>query len=324
MPHLDRLNRATARSLRTPLRALLATIALAPSGTMLIAGITTAHAVTPPLRTALDPNWAEPGQHEGPCPVDIKFYGRMRGDWGRATYRWNRSDGAQNPPEEIAFSSPKNAPAVEKLISMSWTIAESGEYWAATELLKDSHYPPPYSQPTRAFVKVTCSDATPVRDGVVTLGEEFDLRPRESVSVKELGITVRLLALANVTCKPGERCPDTPGPSVRFDVVDTATGKQLMARKELARRGESLMSSPSTYPWFVHKVDSDGRTFARFSVHRIADWCRQRASESCYEEAAAMTGNVEFCSEIKEDIARRRCNDRAANASSGSPRDSSR
>lgn len=316
MQRFDTLNRASVRSPCMPLMAMLAV------ATLLIVGVPTADAVTPPLRTVVDPNWAEPGQYEGPCPVEIRFYGRLWGDYGSATYRWIRSDGVQSLPDKIAFSSPKNHWAVEKLVSMSWNIAESGEYWAATELLKDT-FAPPYPQSTRAFVKVTCSDATPVPDGVVTLGEEFDLRPTESVSVEELGLTVRLLALSNVTCDSGRPCLETPGPRVSFEVLQTATGRQLMARKELVRRGGSLKSSPSAYAWFVHKVDSDGRTFARFSVHRIADWCRQRASESCYEQAAAMTGNVEFCNEVKEDIARRRCNV-AAQGSFGLPRDPSR
>jgi len=80
---------------------------------------------------------ADPGDYSGPCPVEIKFRGRISaiGGSGNLSYRFLRSDGKTSPLHKLRFDS-----SGSKTVSTSWQLGESGapdhQGWQSIEILE--------------------------------------------------------------------------------------------------------------------------------------------------------------------------------------------
>jgi hypothetical protein len=76
---------------------------------------------------------ADPFNYVGPCPVAIKFSGRISavGGSGRISYKFLRSDGASAPIETLTFDTPAS-----KDVSTTWTLGAPGTYsgWQAIQI----------------------------------------------------------------------------------------------------------------------------------------------------------------------------------------------
>ena len=79
---------------------------------------------------------ADPFDHNGPCPVTIKFSGRISvvGGSGTVAYKFLRSDGASAPVESLVFDSPGS-----KDVSTTWTLGGAAlptfSGWQALQVL---------------------------------------------------------------------------------------------------------------------------------------------------------------------------------------------
>jgi hypothetical protein len=128
-------------------------------------------------------------------------------------------------------------------------------------------------------------------------GEPFTLHVGERVQIPEAGFAVELVSLSYRQCPPNARCILADGPVVDFRLVEISDGTELF-------RGELRLAPPSRYPYFVLPMDSDGRTYARFSAHSATDWCASRASaleeRDCWSRLADMTRQAEFCDRATE------------------------
>jgi hypothetical protein len=136
------------------------------------------------------------------------------------------------------------------------------------------------------------------------LGEVLSMAEGERVAVLTADLEVELLQLRNRQCPANAVCATPDGAVVNYRVVELSTGREL-------HRGTSKTAPPSSFPYFALPMDSDGRTYARFSVHGAVAWCEERASareeEECWTRVALLTGQDAFCQRITSQFAVRTC-----------------
>jgi len=99
---------------------------------------------------------ATPSDYKGPCPVTIKFDGKIAVDGkGTVTYTFLRSDGATGPSYTLTFET-----AGSKPVSTTWTLGGPGftyAGWEAIAIQAPIAQTPPAGQ---ANFKVACSQPT--------------------------------------------------------------------------------------------------------------------------------------------------------------------
>lgn len=144
-----------------------------------------------------------------------------------------------------------------------------------------------------------------------SLAESFELAAGERVTVPEADLTVELVRLSYRRC-PVKLCLLPDGPVAEVRVSKISTGEELS-------HGELRRAPPSGYPYFVLPGDSDGATYARFSVHGAITWCETRASRTekrdCWSRLASLTNDAEFCARIEAmGLPAADCNRQVANA----------
>jgi hypothetical protein len=105
-------------------------------------------------------------------------------------------------------------------------------------------------------------------------------------------LLVEVERLSYRRCPAGAVCIAPDGPVVAFRVVDTRTGVEL-------HRGVSALAPPSRFPHFVWLGQSDGETYAQFSVQDTLAWCSSRSSRvgerSCWSRVASLTDDPAYC-----------------------------
>jgi hypothetical protein len=143
------------------------------------------------------------------------------------------------------------------------------------------------------FIAAMAAGGTEVATtGEARLRQSFLLRVGELTTVPEAGLRVELVALSYRSCPPDVFCDQPSGPVVDFRIIEIASSEEL-------HRGELHRAPPSGYPFFVLPGDSDGRTYARFSVHSSEAWCTERADRraerDCWSGLAKTTAKAEFC-----------------------------
>jgi len=90
----------------------------------------------------------DPPAYAGPCPVTLRFSGRISavGGSGTVSYRFLRSDGASAPVSAVTFASPGS-----KDVETTWMLGQSYEGWQALKILD-----PQEKESERAVFRVTC------------------------------------------------------------------------------------------------------------------------------------------------------------------------
>jgi hypothetical protein len=128
-----------------------------------------------------------------------------------------------------------------------------------------------------------------------SVGEPFSMAVGEHVVLPEADLFVELERLAYLRCPADAVCVAPDGPIVEYRVVEISTGAEV-------HRGASSTATPSRFPHFVLRMDSDGQTYARFSVQDTVAWCETRASRTderaCWSRVAALTDDAAYCERI--------------------------
>jgi hypothetical protein len=164
------------------------------------------------------------------------------------------------------------------------------------------------------IVGLACLLATSVglaETRTASLAELFELAASEQVAVPEADLTVELVRLSYRRC-PVKLCLLPDGPVAEVRVSKISTGEELS-------HGELRRAPPSGFPYFVLPGDSDGETYARFSVHGAVTWCETRASRTekrdCWSRLATLTKDAKFCARIEAmGLPAADCNRRVADA----------
>jgi len=129
-----------------------------------------------------------------------------------------------------------------------------------------------------------------------SLSTTITMEVGDQVQVDEADLTIILDDLSYVRCPADAICIRADGPVVRYQVIQTST-------QEVLHKGFSNYGAPNRYPYFVLRMDSDGETFAKFSVHRTTDWCSTRSSRvdeyNCWTTVASMSKTADYCNRIR-------------------------
>jgi hypothetical protein len=147
--------------------------------------------------------------------------------------------------------------------------SESGQLYEVSGLYRsDGSVAPPW---TLAGLTPLMAQIAPVAPPASNVGEPFSLAVGERMAIPDADIFVELERLSYRRCPAGAVCVAPDGPVVEYRVVEISTGTEV-------HRGASRRTPPDRFPHFVRQMDSDGDTYARFSVHDSVEWCESRAS----------------------------------------------
>jgi hypothetical protein len=94
---------------------------------------------------------ADPSDYAGPCPVTIRFSGRISavGDAGRVSYKFLRSDRASGSISTLTFDSPGS-----KSVSTTWQLGAPGEVYSGWEAIQV--FEPGETTSDRATFRIQC------------------------------------------------------------------------------------------------------------------------------------------------------------------------